>query len=64
MLNVSNYIAKKTFFEEEDQDKIEPISQEVMEHLNLTHESILNFSEQLKEEYLKAETFMQMAGLA
>lgn len=64
MLNVSNYIAKKTFYEEEDMDKIEPISEEVMGHLNLTHEDILNFSEQLKEEYLKAETFMQMAGLA
>ncbi len=64
MLNLSNYIAKKTFFDEEEMDKIEPVSKEVLDYLQLNDESILNFSEQLKEEYLKAETFMQMAGLA
>ena len=64
MLNLSNYIAKKTFYVDEDELRIGTIDPNVLEHLNVKEEDIENIAEHLKEEYLKAETFMQMAGLS
>ncbi len=63
MLNVSNYIAKKTFYVDEDEAQIGSVDQKVLGHLNIKEEKIEIISEILKEEFLKAETFMQMAGL-
>ena len=63
IIHVANYIAKKTFFDRDEQFLVGRLEAGVMEHLQISDDDIEKFCELLKEEYVKAETFMKMAGL-
>lgn len=60
---LANYLAKKTFYEPEDQHLIGSLDYAVLEHLQVDDSRLLSFGEELKEAYTKAETFIKMAGL-
>ncbi|MBD3403626.1 HDOD domain-containing protein [candidate division GN15 bacterium] len=63
LVHVANHIAKKTFYFDDDAFRVGELSAEVMDYMQLTDGQIEMFCESLREEYVKAETFMQMAGL-
>lgn len=63
VVNLGDFIAKMTFFDDDDAYLIGELNHTVREHLQVTDEEIEEISELLKEEYLKAETFMQMVGM-
>ncbi len=63
VVHVGNFIAKKSFFDDDEglfNDKLEDGS---LEKLGITEDMIPDLCERLKEEYLKAETFVQIAGV-
>lgn len=61
---LANYLAKWTFYDHVRQGyQIGNLTEGVLEHLSLEAEDCVAFSELLREEYAKAETFMQMVGI-
>ena len=64
IIHVADYVGKKTFYDKDDQYLVGSINEGVLDYLELTEETLEMLSEELREEYLKAETFMQMAGIS
>ena len=64
LVHLGNYIAKRTFYEREERNLVGNLRPGVLEHLALTDADLDSFSDLLREEYLKSETFMSMIGLA
>ncbi len=63
IVHVANYIAKKTFYEPEEAHLIGKVHPSSLEELGQSIEHLDHFGDLLREEYVKAETFMQLAGL-
>ncbi|MBU0983964.1 MAG: HDOD domain-containing protein [candidate division Zixibacteria bacterium] len=63
-IHVANYLAKKTFYDKDDEYLINDMEPGVTEYLQIDEATLESLSEALREEYLKAETFMKMAGLS
>lgn len=63
IIHISNFVAKKTFYDQFEQHLIGSIEDGVLEYMQLSDEDIEKLGEDLREEYVKAETFMQMAGI-
>jgi len=64
IIHVANYTAKLTFYDSDEQYLVGTLQPQLMDYLGITHADIEGFSERLHEEYLRAETFMKMAGLS
>ncbi|MEW6413013.1 MAG: HDOD domain-containing protein [Candidatus Zixiibacteriota bacterium] len=60
---LADYISKRAFYEEEEQHLIAEPDRSVMAYMAVNDDDLLNFDSELKAEYAKAETFMQIAGL-
>jgi putative nucleotidyltransferase with HDIG domain len=63
LVHLGNYLAKKTFYDAGNSHLIGSLQPNVMEYLKVSDDDLTNFSDALRDEYLKAETFMQMAGI-
>ena len=63
IINVANYVAKDTFYDQFEQHLVGAVGEGVLEYLQIDEASLETLAEDLREEYLKSETFMQMAGL-
>ena len=55
---------KKAFYDEDDQYLVGEVNPQVLEYLSVTEVDLETFDSDLKEEYGKAETFMQIAGIS
>lgn len=64
LVHLGDYIAKKTFFDESNGDIVGELEAGVADYLQINDDDIMTFVALLREEYVKAETFMQMAGLS
>ncbi len=64
LIYLADYVAKKTFYDESEGDVIGVADETILEYMQVTEESLEPLGDQLREEYLKSETFMQMAGLS
>jgi putative nucleotidyltransferase with HDIG domain len=64
VIHVSNFVAKKTFYDQFEQHLVGNIEPGVLEIMQLTEDDLVKLADALQQEYLKAETFMQMAGIA
>jgi putative nucleotidyltransferase with HDIG domain len=62
VVHVGNFIAKKSFFDDEESLFTDKLEEGALERLGIEEDMIPALCEKLKEEYLKAETFMQIAG--
>lgn len=62
VVHVANYIAKKTFYDNDDKYLVGTMEPSVVDYMQITDEDIESYSEKLREEYVKAETFMKMTG--
>ena len=63
VIHVSNYIAKKTFYNRDEQYLVGSMEPSAVDYMQITDEDIESYCDKLREEYVKAETFMKMAGL-
>ena len=63
MVHLANYIAKKTFYEGDDEDLIGHINPGALAFVGATDKDVAEITEHLREEYLKSETFMSMIGI-
>ena len=61
--HLGNYLAKKTFYDASDTYLIGSLQPGVTAYLNVSDNELTGLGDALREEYLKAETFMQMAGI-
>jgi putative nucleotidyltransferase with HDIG domain len=60
---LANYLAKKTFYDPEEYYLVGPVDTGVLEYMGVNDADLVAYGEMLREEYLKAETFMKMAGI-
>ncbi len=60
---LADYLSKRAFYEEEEQHLIGEPDRRVMAYMAVNDEDLEAFDADLKEEYAKAETFMQIAGI-
>jgi len=63
IVHIGNYLAKKTFYNENEEYLVGSLESKVREYMQVSDEDLAEYSEVLREEYLKAETFMQMMGI-
>ena len=61
---IANYLAKKTFYDSGNEHLIGSIDPEILEYMQISPISLESYKDELREEYLKSETFMQMVGLS
>ncbi len=64
VIHLSNYLAKKTFYDRSEAHLIGKLEPGMIEYMGTTEADLDKYGEQLREEYLKAETFMKMAGMS
>lgn len=63
LIHISNYVAKKTFLDRDEKYLIGRPDPGVLDYLQISEEDTDSYTDLLREEYVKAETFMQMAGI-
>jgi putative nucleotidyltransferase with HDIG domain len=63
VIHVSNYVAKKTFCDRFEEHLIGNLEDGVLDCMQLSEGDLEKLTEALRLEYVKAETFMQMAGI-
>lgn len=63
LIHLANFLAKKTLASEDDGTIEQPLDEGVLEFLKVADSDLEALCDSLREEYSKAETFMQMAGL-
>ncbi len=63
LVNIGNFVAKRTFYHNDKAHLIGKLDPEVMDYMQIAESDLDEFRDILLEEYVKAETFMQMAGL-
>lgn len=64
LVHLGDYIAKKTFLDPQRGDIVGQLEEGVADYLQINDDDIMTFVALLREEYVKAETFMQMAGIS
>lgn len=64
LVHLGDYIAKKTFYDPLRGDIVGHLQEGVADYLQINDDDIMTFVALLREEYVKAETFMQMAGIS
>ena len=64
IIHIANYIAKKTFYEEDEAYLVGTLTPEIRTYMEFPEESTEEYCALLREEYLKSETFMQMVGIS
>ena len=60
MICIANYIAKRTFYEDDETYLIGSLDKGICDFMDFHTENEEEYCELLREEYLKSETFMQM----
>lgn len=63
-IHIANYLSKKTFFEKDERNLVGQMQEGVMEYMQITEADLEKFTGELKEDYLKAETFMSLVGIS
>jgi putative nucleotidyltransferase with HDIG domain len=65
IIHVADYLAKLTFYDADDEDRIPGVVMVdgIQEYMGFNDADLEAYSSLLREEFLKAETFMKMAGL-
>ena len=61
---LADYVAKDTFYDKDERFMVGDPDQAVLDYMQVTADDLAVYSDLLKEEYLKAETFMKMAGIS
>lgn len=64
LINIANFVAHRTFTNDEESAPLPDLDPHILEYLKIGDGDLDDYSEILREEYLKAETFMQMVGLS
>ncbi|MEW5797143.1 MAG: HDOD domain-containing protein [Candidatus Zixiibacteriota bacterium] len=64
VIHVANYVAKRTFYDRDEQFLVGHLELGSLEMLEIKDSDLDNLAESLRQEYLKAETFMQMVGIS
>ena len=63
IVHIGDFLAKRTFYDKESEGRIGSLENGVATYMKVSEEDLDSYATLLREEYLKAETFMQMAGL-
>ncbi len=63
IVHIANHLAKLTFYEKDDRWQIGDLQPGACDEVGIKPKDLDDLCDHLKQEYLKAETFMQMVGL-
>lgn len=61
---LANYVAKRTFYDSDEAYLVGPLEPHVLEYFSIDESNLEEYENALRQEYLKAETFMQMVGIS
>jgi len=61
---LADYVAKSAFADDEERPHVGTFDSKLLEYLSVTESDLEEYDEKLKEEYNRAETFMQIAGIS
>ncbi|UCD63406.1 MAG: HDOD domain-containing protein [Candidatus Zixiibacteriota bacterium] len=64
MVNLADYMAKKAFYDESEAHLVGAAPETALGYFAVDETTLLELNDGLKEEYNKAETFMQMVGIS
>lgn len=64
IVHIGNFLTKKTFYDEEEAYLVGSLNPRVKEYMRVIEDDLDAVCSVLREEYLKAETFMQIAGVS
>ncbi|MFQ6007522.1 MAG: HDOD domain-containing protein [Candidatus Zixiibacteriota bacterium] len=64
LVHIANYLAQKTFCHQESSYLSRSLEPSVLEYMLISESDMDEYGEALRKEYLKAETFMQLAGIS
>jgi len=63
-IHIANHLSKKVFYEEDEQYLVGTMYEGALEHMQITEDDLEEYSAMLREDYLKAETFMSLVGIS
>lgn len=63
LVALANHLAKSCFYDREEEHLIGAVDHHILDYLQINGEAFIAFGDKLREEYMKAETFMKLAGL-
>ncbi len=63
IVNLANYLAKKTFYDKSEELQVGTVAEAVLTKLSLTENDLDQLTEQLRNDFLKSETFLHLAGV-
>ncbi|HWR82328.1 MAG TPA: HDOD domain-containing protein [Candidatus Deferrimicrobium sp.] len=63
-VHVADFVAKRTFYDEDETYLIGALQPGVCEYLCVTEDELSGLAEDLRAEYLHAKTFMELAGIS
>ncbi len=63
IVHMGNYLAKRTFYDGDDRKLVGNLEAGALEFAGVTEADLDTYAEELRQEYMKAETFMQMVGI-
>ncbi len=63
IVHIGDFLAKRTFYDAENKSRVGCLEDGVAEYMKVPEEDLDSYATVLRDEYMKAETFMQMAGL-
>lgn len=63
IVSTANWLAKKTFYENDERFKVGELHPEIVTFLDINDEVVESLEDTLRTEYASAETFMQLVGM-
>ena len=63
IVSTGNWLAKKTFYEADEQYKVGQLDSRIVELLSIDDDEVEKLEDSLRNDYANAETFMQLVGM-
>lgn len=64
VIHIANYVSKKTFYDRDERFLVGQLEDGVLDFMQISESDLEQLTGSLQQEYLKAETFMQMVGIS
>ena len=64
VIHIANFVAKKTFYDQDERFLVGQLEDGALDFMQISESDLEQLTGSLQQEYLKAETFMQMVGIS
>ena len=64
VVHTANFLAKRTYYDRNEQHRVGSLVPGIEEYFDVTEDQLDRYAAQLRDEYARSETFMQLAGVS